>query len=533
MNVTIATQSTTSRPSCGVLRCSENVSDGILASLTVYKLGKGDTTPASHWEQLASVMSQSPSNDRTPDGLDINGELSDKEGKLTLDLPKSQDCGSDEFLCMASIVREGKIMLIKSTVRNVGSSGSSEGHTAGNPGDHHAATRDLSHNSLAETRAGGIKEHVFTFSLWEKMERLEKRMDDFYSQKQSFEARIEDLKDTVKVTIGDKLQAIGNRLGDRLDMMENRLEDKLLGARSLAGPTTNNAEICQKFSSQISSLTESLWAMEKNLTTNVEDAVSRAETATTLSASSVTQLGRKLDGWASSISNISDLTGSLVSSFDDFRKSCSKDEPVSVSEFFDVLDAGKKDWRLAFRGTAYTGVPIYPAYLYGTGIPSEVEAGCKQFNHSLPCANHYRNRDVIENWENIDEVLFAVFVKGQMVKNVVFNARGSNYINWFEANRVVSSSWTDLKTASHNYFSIIGHDRPSGHYRKFYISHKYNGCDRDLGWFTVSDMPNSLCPWERSVAIPEFLYAPGNTMAFWSSPSFGRADAIGVFVKYY
>ncbi|KAK3799616.1 hypothetical protein RRG08_059662 [Elysia crispata] len=167
--------------------------------------------------------------------------------------------------------------------------------------------------------------------------------------------------------------------------------------------------------------------MEKNLTTNVEEAVSRAETAATLSASSVTQLGRKLDG-------------SLVSSFDDFRKSCSKDEPVPVREFFDVLEAGKKDWELAFRGTAYTGVPIYTACLYGTGIPSEVEAGCKQFNYSLSCANHYRNRDVIGNWKNIDEVLFAVFVKGQMVKNVVFNARGSNYINWFEANRVVSSS---------------------------------------------------------------------------------------------
>nr|KAG5692377.1 hypothetical protein BaRGS_007990 [Batillaria attramentaria] len=39
---------------------------------------------------------------------------------------------------------------------------------------------------------------------------------------------------------------------------------------------------------------------------------------------------------------------------------------------------------------------------------------------------------------------------------VEFNGRGSNYMNWFSRDRIISSSWTDLRTQPQNYFSIEG-----------------------------------------------------------------------------
>ena len=127
-----------------------------------------------------------------------------------------------------------------------------------------------------------------------------------------------------------------------------------------------------------------------------------------------------------------------------------------VDEVFDPLGTGKKEWRLAFRGTAYNNVQVYPAYVHGTGIPVEVEKGCKQFNDSLRCVNHYRSRDALDNWARVAEVLFAIYKDNELVKKVIFNGKGSTYTNWFTADRVIHSSWVDLTTRPHNYFSLAG-----------------------------------------------------------------------------
>ncbi|RUS72374.1 hypothetical protein EGW08_019872 [Elysia chlorotica] len=517
-------------PSCGRLRCVQTVSAGALTGLKVYKLHLQDGPSTDHWEQMAEVTSLSPSDNRTPDGLGISGQLSDDQGEIRVEMSKPGHCQASAFLCTATVVNgdERKVTLIKSVLTNDGGSfsavsqGQGQGTTADDPVRENPPVREFPIDSMAEMLSRGSKDVRLVFALWEKMNYFEKRMDDFYRQERNLETKIENLKDSVKDLVGDRLQAIYTRLEDRLDTMENRLEDKLSSVAINASPRGYNVDVCTEFSSQISGISKSIGEMEKNLTA----AVYKAQTSDAPPVSTIAQFGSKLDAISSGLSNVSGLTESVLSSLDELRQTDRHFGPVPVNEFFDALGTGRSEWRLVFRGTAHVGVALYAAYLYGTGIPPRVEPGCKQFNQSLACSSHYRNRAAMESWEDID-------VKGQMVKNVVFNARGSNYINWFEANRVVSSSWVDLKTATHNYFSIAGHDSPNRSFRKFYISHLYNSCAGDVGWFAVSDMTNAVCPWEVSAAIPLFRFAPGNTMAKWSSPNFGRADAIGVYVKYH
>ena len=71
-----------------------------------------------------------------------------------------------------------------------------------------------------------------------------------------------------------------------------------------------------------------------------------------------------------------------------------------------------------------------------------------------------------------------------------FNAVGTNRLNWFSQAKLLSSPWTDLKTASQlQHFDITG-----SHKRYFEITHNYSGCDNDQGWLVVG---NGECPWER------------------------------------
>ncbi|KAK3777123.1 hypothetical protein RRG08_055868 [Elysia crispata] len=239
---------------------------------------------------------------------------------------------------------------------------------------------------------------------------------------------------------------------------------------------------------------------------------------------------KKLDEVIYHVERISRTTDKLSRSLASLDSSCVPNSSPA-DEYFDALGSGKKEWRLVFRATAYNNVLVYPAYIYGTGIPTQVEAGCKQFNHSLPCMNHYRNRQAIENWGNVDEVLFAIYVKDQLVKYIIFNGRGSTFTDWFEGNRVIVSSWNDLKTLTHNIFSIEGDSR-SQIMRRFLVNHHYEGCSKDKGWFLVTDLLPGICPYEVQLASPGFVYSKGNRVALLSSQDVAWADAVGIYLKY-
>ncbi|GFR59241.1 hypothetical protein ElyMa_001789300 [Elysia marginata] len=223
------------------------------------------------------------------------------------------------------------------------------------------------------------------------------------------------------------------------------------------------------------------------------------------------------------------LPSNLPEDDEEEEDACAENSPAG---YFDVLGTGKKDWRLVFRGTAHNNVQVYPAYLHGTGIPADVEEGCMQFNPSLPCTNHYRNADALDNWANVDKVLLVLYVNGQKVKHIMFNGVGSTNINWFAGGKLIESSWSDLKTTRHNIFSIQGDGR-ARLLRRFYINHRYGGCNNDKGWFVAADAVPGACHWEKKEAAPAFLYAKGDTLAWWKfSDQVANADVMGIFVKY-
>ncbi|KAH9500163.1 hypothetical protein Btru_077361 [Bulinus truncatus] len=215
-------------------------------------------------------------------------------------------------------------------------------------------------------------------------------------------------------------------------------------------------------------------------------------------------------------------------------------QPVneSVGSLIQSLNSGRPSddqlvrpsWKLAFRGTSGIRKSVYLAYLDGTGIPAMVEDGCKQVEQPLPCQNHYRDSSVFNNWQSVSQVSFAVYKKFNKVKQVIFNATGSTYLNWFDQSRILGSSWTDLMSSTFNYFSIAGHQTGSIQ-RVFYMSHSYGTCATDDGWFVAIDNENGGCGYEKIPAFPAFKFASLAGKAVCAGASFQTADFFTIHVR--
>ncbi|KAK0064520.1 hypothetical protein Bpfe_006179 [Biomphalaria pfeifferi] len=186
--------------------------------------------------------------------------------------------------------------------------------------------------------------------------------------------------------------------------------------------------------------------------------------------------------------------------------------------------------KLVFRGTKSVRSSVYEAYRSGAGVPEIVDDGCKQVGKSMNCSNHYRNNEILNNWKGISNVTFAIYKDNVKVKQVVFNAAGSNYMSWYEKGRVLDSSWSDLKSATANYFSIVGH-QDGGLRRTFFMNHYYSTCAVDVGWFVALDANQGGCEWEKNDGFPAFKYAAGDQRVNWNTAGVGVADYIAIFVK--
>ncbi|XP_055889379.1 uncharacterized protein LOC106073842 [Biomphalaria glabrata] len=189
-----------------------------------------------------------------------------------------------------------------------------------------------------------------------------------------------------------------------------------------------------------------------------------------------------------------------------------------------------KDWTLAFRGTSGIKKSVYDAYKLGLGIPEVVESGCKQVGQSLPCANHYRNNAILDNWTDISQVALVLFKDNVKVKQVIFDGAGSNYMNWLTKARVLDSSWSDMKTQVSNIFSIDGNIRPDLK-RVFLLNSVYGGCPNDVGWFVAVDMETDGCNWAKNPDFPMFLYSMSNERENYNSVNISTADYFAIFVR--
>ncbi|XP_078583890.1 uncharacterized protein LOC144866404 [Branchiostoma floridae x Branchiostoma japonicum] len=119
------------------------------------------------------------------------------------------------------------------------------------------------------------------------------------------------------------------------------------------------------------------------------------------------------------------------------------------------------------------------------------------------------------------------------VRELIFNGKGSDKMNWFSQDRLISSPWTDLKTETTNLFSIPGEVVNPKAPRSFFINRNYGGCPNDAGWLAVVE-GGTVCEWEtRDQPGPHILFSRKSTHVNWTTGGndVGSADVMVVSIK--
>ncbi|XP_069103837.1 uncharacterized protein [Argopecten irradians] len=181
------------------------------------------------------------------------------------------------------------------------------------------------------------------------------------------------------------------------------------------------------------------------------------------------------------------------------------------------------DWELVFRAHAYSNLSPYNVWM-GTSLPLlPAEDECRLLT-STQCTTIYRN-EVLDTWdsENITEVQLELYEDGNRVVYLRFDGVKSTKDNWFDANRLIDSSWSMMSINSEfNHFSILGMCQ-----RTFYINKDFGGCVNDLGWMIIMDPLMSLCSCgydNNHPGKPAFLYARGQTVTRWEHNEKANVD---------
>ncbi|XP_019620618.1 PREDICTED: uncharacterized protein LOC109467125 isoform X2 [Branchiostoma belcheri] len=191
-------------------------------------------------------------------------------------------------------------------------------------------------------------------------------------------------------------------------------------------------------------------------------------------------------------------------------------------------------WRLAYKIQSYAGDSFSlwnRDFNTPANLPSELAVS--------PAIGHYKSREIDGNWASLNikqvKVSLYTFSPTLQTRDIIFNGAGSTKHSWFSKSRVISSPWTDLKSAPTNYFSISGHRDVAWRInRRFFINRNYGGCPADNGWLVVLDGNSYGCPWEkRTAGTPRILFSKRSTSVnFERDPgNVGIADVMAIFIK--
>ncbi|XP_076470008.1 uncharacterized protein LOC143300296 [Babylonia areolata] len=120
-------------------------------------------------------------------------------------------------------------------------------------------------------------------------------------------------------------------------------------------------------------------------------------------------------------------------------------------------------------------------------------------------------------WDSckFQQIKVAVWNEGQEKANIIFDARNTDKMSWFDPQRIISSTYNDLRGASFNFFDMRG-DASMG--REFFINKDSSSCAGN-GWIMVSTQNN--CFYERAGSKPTFYYAKGDTAGSWPNRAEG------------
>ena len=103
----------------------------------------------------------------------------------------------------------------------------------------------------------------------------------------------------------------------------------------------------------------------------------------------------------------------------------------------------------------------------------------------------------------------ALYKGKNMMKELKFNAQGSDNLTWFSFSRLIQSPWSDIKTEPKNYFSITGN---RAHHRYFFINSIYASCSADAGWLMITGSP---CNWEKHFKRNVVIYSKLSVNTKW------------------
>ena len=103
----------------------------------------------------------------------------------------------------------------------------------------------------------------------------------------------------------------------------------------------------------------------------------------------------------------------------------------------------------------------------------------------------------------------VVLYKGvHPVKQLKFNAVGTDNTNWFQFDKLTENPWTDMDSQPRNLFTI-----ETNHRRSFIINSRYPGCPNDVGWMVIT---GDICSWEHHFGKNAILYSKLHGLANWN-----------------
>ncbi|CAI9720849.1 Hypothetical predicted protein [Octopus vulgaris] len=124
----------------------------------------------------------------------------------------------------------------------------------------------------------------------------------------------------------------------------------------------------------------------------------------------------------------------------------------------------------------------------------------------------------------ITEVKLVIYKNQTAVVNMVFDGQNTNRETWFSHEKLKSSPWNDLSSATPKFFSLQG---LKGN-RHFYIENR-NGCSKDNGWLVINDGPH-YCPYENGPRYPLIRYSGTKSKVTWIK-GYSIGDTVTVFIR--
>ncbi|KAL9952132.1 hypothetical protein ACROYT_G039342, partial [Oculina patagonica] len=184
-------------------------------------------------------------------------------------------------------------------------------------------------------------------------------------------------------------------------------------------------------------------------------------------------------------------------------------------------------WTLVFKAVSGADKRAYDAFNSGDTY-AEDEMDALDVTNQYP--NDYKNRIVLK-WGDFrpSEARVVLYKDGSSVKELKFNAQGSDKLNWFSKDKLTESPWSDINTESPNAFSIEG---KTG--RNFFINRNYGGCEEDAGWMGIT---GPACDWEKGFLnkMPNgnvIVYSKLGGYSTWSQhENVGVADVLAVYLR--